>query len=139
MEERSEDDDARAASEAPVAGFQILRQFSQDGGRGRPEAQDFEKACAREGTVELGAGRLFDRRAPEACMAGKNGERPKGGNAGGIEESGNLFSLLLKLRSAPRPDLFDQPIIRKRTEYRGIKLEVRHFMQVSLADAITRT
>ncbi|WP_153064602.1 NACHT domain-containing NTPase [Agrobacterium sp. LAD9] len=55
---------------------------------------------------------------------------------GESEESGNLFSLLLKLRRAPRPDLFDQPIIRKRTEDRGIRLEVRHFMQVSLADAI---
>ncbi|MCZ7888917.1 NACHT domain-containing protein [Agrobacterium salinitolerans] len=55
---------------------------------------------------------------------------------GESEESGNLFSLLLKLRRAPRPDLFDQPIIRKGTEDRGIKLEVRHFMQASLADAI---
>ncbi|TCA59861.1 NACHT domain-containing protein [Rhizobium leguminosarum] len=55
---------------------------------------------------------------------------------GESEESGNLFSLLLKLRKAPRPDLFDQPIIRKHTEDRGLKQEVRHFMQASLADAI---
>lgn len=55
---------------------------------------------------------------------------------GESEESGNLFSLLLKLKKAPRPDLFDQPIIRKSTEDRGLKLEVRHFMQAALADAI---
>jgi hypothetical protein len=52
------------------------------------------------------------------------------------EESGNLFSLLLKLKKSPRPDLFDRPIIRKPREDRGLKLEVRHFMQSSLADAI---
>ncbi|MHC2303518.1 NACHT domain-containing protein [Rhizobium mongolense] len=55
---------------------------------------------------------------------------------GESEESGNLFSLLLKLKKAPRPDLFDQPMIRKTSEDRGLKLEVRHFMQASLADAI---
>ncbi|MBY3122633.1 NACHT domain-containing protein [Rhizobium laguerreae] len=53
-----------------------------------------------------------------------------------IEESGNLFSLLLKLRKAPRADLFDQPIIRKQIEDRGLKTEVRHFLQAALADAI---
>ncbi|NZD50238.1 NACHT domain-containing protein [Rhizobium leguminosarum] len=55
---------------------------------------------------------------------------------GEIEESGNLYSLLLKLRKAPRPDLFDQPIIHKSTEDRGLKLEVRHFLQAALAYAI---
>ncbi|MDX0469244.1 NACHT domain-containing protein [Sinorhizobium medicae] len=55
---------------------------------------------------------------------------------GESEESGNLFSLLLKLKKSPRPDLFDRPIIRKPREDRGVKLEVRHFMQASLADAI---
>lgn len=55
---------------------------------------------------------------------------------GESEESGNLFSLLSKIRKAPRPDFFDQPIVRKSTEDRGLKLEVRHFMQAALADAI---
>lgn len=55
---------------------------------------------------------------------------------GEIEESGNLFSLLSKLRKAPRPDLFDLPIIRKSTEDRGLKMEVRHFVQAALAYAI---
>lgn len=55
---------------------------------------------------------------------------------GESEESGNLFPLLLKLKKAPRPDLFDQPMIRKTSEDRGLKLEVRHFMQASLADAV---
>ncbi|OWV98759.1 hypothetical protein ATY79_19035 [Rhizobium sp. R693] len=55
---------------------------------------------------------------------------------GESEESGNLFSLLSKLRKTPRPDLFDQPIIRKPSEDQGLKLDVRHFMQASLADAI---
>jgi len=58
---------------------------------------------------------------------------------GESEESGNLFSLLSKLRKDPRPDLFDQPIIRKSTEEHGLKPEVRHFMQVALAYTINDT
>lgn len=53
-----------------------------------------------------------------------------------IDESGNLISLRLKLREAPRPDLFDQPIIRKSHGDQGQKLEVRHFIQSALADTI---
>ncbi len=55
------------------------------------------------------------------------------------ETTGALISLIIELKKAPRVDLFDSPVFDRSPDGRGLKLEVRHFLQQTLSAAVSAT